>query len=264
MTAILAAILLTQGPDPSPHSNATLLTSAKSAAPGEKVLVGVQIALDPGWHCYWQNPGDSGQATSIDWKLPKGWQVGPLMWPAPEALETGGFTIYGYEKQALLMAYVTPPKNAKPGKYRIQANPVWLICRETCVPAKQTVVKEIQIGANQPNPKDGPILAKARAELPQKATGWVVTAIRHGKGIDLKLQPKPGTTLAQGIRFLAADPETIAHSTPQTLTRDGETYVLGLTNSEFASKPPKRLRGLLIGAGTGFGIEIDVPITSAS
>ena len=34
-----------------------------NARAGERVRAGVQLRLDPGWHVYWKNPGDSGIAT---------------------------------------------------------------------------------------------------------------------------------------------------------------------------------------------------------
>ena len=34
-------------------------------------LVGVKFRLDPGWHTYWINPGDSGEKASFEWKLPE-------------------------------------------------------------------------------------------------------------------------------------------------------------------------------------------------
>ena len=35
-------------------------------------LVGIRLTIEPGWHIYWKNPGDSGMATRVQWKAPKG------------------------------------------------------------------------------------------------------------------------------------------------------------------------------------------------
>ncbi|MDG2051795.1 MAG: protein-disulfide reductase DsbD family protein, partial [Myxococcota bacterium] len=41
---------------------AELLVDAATVAPGARVRIGVLFELQPGWHIYWQNPGDSGAA----------------------------------------------------------------------------------------------------------------------------------------------------------------------------------------------------------
>ena len=57
----------------------------------------------PGWHTYWQFPGDAGIPTEIKWKLPPGWKAGPIQWPIPLKLnEPGDIQIYGYHDEVLL------------------------------------------------------------------------------------------------------------------------------------------------------------------
>ena len=37
--------------------------------------------LEPGWHVYWQNAGDSGEPPRIQWTLPAGVTAGPISFP---------------------------------------------------------------------------------------------------------------------------------------------------------------------------------------
>ena len=62
---------------------AELLVDATSVAAGDRVRVGVLFALDPGWHIYWRNSGDSGIPTKTDWNI-AGAKLGEIAWPAPE------------------------------------------------------------------------------------------------------------------------------------------------------------------------------------
>ena len=39
---------------------------------GGRVEVGVRFELDPDWHVYWRNSGDSGVPVGIEWELPAG------------------------------------------------------------------------------------------------------------------------------------------------------------------------------------------------
>jgi len=269
MTAILTAALVALGQAPAtPHSQASLLASVSRAAPGQSFLVGFRIKLDPEWHCYWKNPGDSGAATEIKWTVPKGWTVQPLDFPVPEYLMAGGFAIYGYEKEALFLARVTPSKTAS-GHATIKASGDWLVCQEACVPAKASVSLTVPLGkASQPGAAIKRLNAEA-ANLPVKPEGWKISARRTGKSIDLILNAPAGAVVDDGTRFFAADPATIDHNGKQEIDGRKSYYVLKLTQSEYAAKPPTRLRGILVAPEgrkwpAGKAIEIDVPISTNS
>src|SRR5262245_8903178 len=70
-----------------PTTQARLLLAAEMAKPGDEILAGVELRMEPGWHTYWRNGGDSGAPTEIKWRLPEGLSVGDILWPAPEKLE---------------------------------------------------------------------------------------------------------------------------------------------------------------------------------
>ena len=53
------------------HTQARLVLAAETARPGDTVLAGVQLRMDPRWHTYWRNPGASGMPTKIEWQLPE-------------------------------------------------------------------------------------------------------------------------------------------------------------------------------------------------
>src|SRR5262245_33850915 len=73
------------------------LHSARAAvAPGERFTVVLQQQIREGWHTYWRNPGDSGEATDVTWTAPAGFEVGPLQWPAPDLAPFAGIINFGY------------------------------------------------------------------------------------------------------------------------------------------------------------------------
>src|SRR5205814_2836930 len=81
------------------------LTSENSTITGGQVFwLGVQFQLEPGWHVYWINPGDSGEPPHVKWTLPAGFQAGALRWPRPERISAASVTDYGYSGAVLLMA----------------------------------------------------------------------------------------------------------------------------------------------------------------
>jgi thiol:disulfide interchange protein DsbD len=56
---------------------AELLVDAGALRPGQTVRVGVLFRMDPGWHVYWRNAGDSGLPTRLDWNFEQA-EVGPI------------------------------------------------------------------------------------------------------------------------------------------------------------------------------------------
>src|SRR5882672_5245793 len=54
------------------HTQARLVLAAESARPGDTVLAGIHLHMEPRWHTYWKNPGASGLAPTNEWQLPSG------------------------------------------------------------------------------------------------------------------------------------------------------------------------------------------------
>jgi thiol:disulfide interchange protein len=108
---------------------------------GKSFTATITLDLEPGWHTYWQYPGDSGLPPKVIWHLPEGWMAGPIEFSVPEQYtEPGDMVIYGYEKQQLLRATITPPKDLpKDQTYDLKASLTWLACKELCVPGSADV-----------------------------------------------------------------------------------------------------------------------------
>jgi thiol:disulfide interchange protein len=108
---------------------------------GEPFPVTIVLDLEPGWHTYWQYPGDSGLPPKVTWNLPSGWTAGPIEFSVPHQFsEPGDMIIYGYEKQQILRAIITPPKNlTKDQIIDLKASLNWLACKELCVPGSADV-----------------------------------------------------------------------------------------------------------------------------
>ena len=92
------------------HLQAQLVTQTAGVAPGGVAYVAIRQSIAKGWHTYWRNPGDSGEATSAKWTLPKGWSVGDTVWPAPVRLPLGPLTA---DEKAAFRAAMEPIINWK-------------------------------------------------------------------------------------------------------------------------------------------------------
>ena len=85
----LPAAALESAPATSPRATASLVSDVDTVAPGQPFRVGLRLRLAPGWHTYWQNPGDAGVPPELDLTLPPGATAGPIAWPAPQRVAEG-------------------------------------------------------------------------------------------------------------------------------------------------------------------------------
>src|SRR6478609_5887049 len=70
------------------HAHVELLSRQAAITPGSDLQLGIHFILEPGWHIYWINPGDSGQPPSFQWQLPSGFTAGEIQWPRPERMQS--------------------------------------------------------------------------------------------------------------------------------------------------------------------------------
>ena len=54
------------------HLHVQLVLPQSTLYPGGPNSAGLYFKLEPGWHVYWQNAGDSGEPPRIHWTLPDG------------------------------------------------------------------------------------------------------------------------------------------------------------------------------------------------
>ena len=68
--------------------------------------MGLRLRIAPGWHTYWQNPGDAGAPPELTLALPEGVSAGPIQWPVPRRLPEGPLMTYGYTGDFLFIRLV--------------------------------------------------------------------------------------------------------------------------------------------------------------
>jgi DsbC/DsbD-like thiol-disulfide interchange protein len=150
--------------DAQPHSAARLIagaTSRTSAAP--MLRAGVEIKLDPGWHTYWRDPGDSGVPPTFDFSGSDNVKSATVQWPAPERFPDGaGGTSIGYVDHVVLPVQIAPKDAAKQSLLHLKLG--YAICGNLCIPAEA----ELQLALNGNGAEDQAI-AKAEIRVPRPA-----------------------------------------------------------------------------------------------
>ncbi|MET0179157.1 MAG: protein-disulfide reductase DsbD domain-containing protein, partial [Novosphingobium sp.] len=147
----LCAAMLTAGPAfaATTHIRAELIAERTSIAPGETGTLAVWMRPEPGWHGYWENPGDAGFGMSFRWTLPPGAKVGAPRYPVPGTLLIAGLMNHVYEHDYALLVPLTVPATATPGTMlTVSAEADWLACtNEICVPERGRLAATIPVGA---------------------------------------------------------------------------------------------------------------------
>ena len=141
MKTKLAVLLLSSVPLQAgnlPRGSVELLSKCNSAAHTGPLKLGLHFQLEPGWHIYWKNPGDAGQAPRIHWTSPAGVDGGEIDWPAPDRLTAGPLVDFGYERDVLLPMSLDAPAGALNEKrLELRGEVRALICREVCIPGRR-------------------------------------------------------------------------------------------------------------------------------
>ena len=247
--------------DPAPGERApvepALLADTTAIVAGKPFTVALHLRLLPGWHTYWQNPGDSGLPVTLTWKLPPGWKAGALQWPLPHKYQEGGdMTTYGYENEVLLLVELTPPNALPPSEtLTLEANAAWLACEKTCVPGNADLTLTLPLSATA-EPDHAALFAQFRTQLPQ--TGPVPFPLRWEPGDTetlLKIKSPPPNTQ---LDYYPINP---AASHPERLAAD-------LIRVPLSEEKPALIRGMLIseanGQRQGWLIEGNLSKTAAS
>jgi thiol:disulfide interchange protein/DsbC/DsbD-like thiol-disulfide interchange protein len=228
------------------HVTARLVAERTPIAPGETVDLALIFEIQPGWHTYWRNPGDSGDPPRLAWTLPDGVTVGPPRWPRPEVIPVGPLANYGYSGRALLLFALTLPRDWPVGEpLRLHAQADWLVCAEHCVPESGALTLTLPTAATPGplNPDEAESFAAARAGLPRDQIAGALLS-REGERLGLAIHTAglPFTPTAAG--FFAGAWGLIEHAAAQPWRLDAGLLRLDLTPGNLAEQAPAE--GLLV------------------
>jgi thiol:disulfide interchange protein DsbD len=225
-----------------PHLRAELVSEAGQVEAGRPFWVALRLTLQPGWHTYWRNPGDSGEAPQIRWHLPQGFSAGEIQWPPPERLPVGPLMNYGNSGEAWLPVRITPPARLDTATVSLRAEARWLVCKEECIPERGEFVLTLPVGVSASSSL-APVFAALRERLPKPLVGpeW----IEQAGSLRLRLAGLAADGLG-GAWFFPQDYGVLAHAAPQPLSWEGRTPMLALARGEVGLDPDSPLRGVLV------------------
>ncbi len=262
-----AAYPLSGGVVASDNVKARLISETDSIAPGQSIWLALELSIRDGWHTYWRNPGDSGQATKLKWTLPAGVTAGDIVWTTPHRFDIPPLVNYGYAKHAMHFVKITAAPDLKAGAaLALQAKASWLVCSDVCIPESADLQLRLPV-----TPADGaidsgvaPLFAAARSELPSAQLAATSAKIRDGRLV-LILGREWGATLPQiqSLAFYPYDEGIIEYGAPQTLSRAGDSAELAM---KVGYQPPQAgaIRGVLVATEQSGKDTVAVPMEIAA
>jgi len=231
-----------------PHLHVQLIVPEAQLYPLTGDKVGLYFKLEPGWHVYWKNAGDSGEPPHIKWILPDGVTAGPLQFPAPKRLALGPLMDFGYEDEVLFPLNLQFAKTVKPGPATLHAKVDWLVCREVCIPGKAELEVERNILAIEPMVA---AVAEPDAEIWNRLGNSLPKSLPENQRV--VFQPsQSGFQLAvetgqreSSAEFFPADQDIIDNPAPQKVTPTAKGFVLELKKDASLTANPAQLKGVL-------------------
>jgi len=155
-----------------PHVKFRIISEHAELVPGTTETLGLVFTMEPHWHIYYKGAPGGGNPPAIEEiKLPKGYSLGEIQWPAPKRYVAPG-DIYDsvYEGEVTLLVPLTVPANAKASdKPSIGLKLGWLECSDVCVFGKGEDSKSLALktdGGKPARSADAPLIDKSRAAMP--------------------------------------------------------------------------------------------------
>jgi thiol:disulfide interchange protein DsbD len=257
LLAVLCCISLSFAQTPKPqHAKLSLISERTALTPGSSQWIGLRFDLEPGWHIYWTNPGDSGEPPKVNWNLPRGIQASDLQFPAPQRIKDHSLIDYGYQDKVILLSQLTVPQSSTFNKADIAADVRYLVCREVCVPGKEHVSVTLPVAAGAKSSPDDNAIQSARMRLPQALpAGMLVSGAVEGDFLVVTVTSKrPGVPLIRD--FMPADAPVVDNTAAPIVESGKDSTRIKLKKSEQLDHPISQLHGLIITSDKAYNVTI--------
>ena len=258
-----AAYSHAQGNKPQ-HARLSLISELSSLGPGSTDWVGLRFQLEPGWHIYWKNPGDSGEPPKATWLSLGGIEASELQFPTPQRIKDHSLVDYGYEGDVLLLSKLTVPNAGDvPGnKIEIAADIRYLVCREVCVPGKDHVALTVPFAASSKPmaSHDAELIRKTETHLPQRLPADVRLSGKSEGGSVIVTVASKRPEFRAIKDFLPDDAGVLDNTSNPHFDLSNGSGRLTLKKSEQLDRPISQLKGLLVTADKAY--DVTIPVTS--
>jgi len=260
LALLLPATVMAQStPVRDKNVEARLISSHGTIKAGEPFTIGLQFNIDPTWHTYWINPGETGIPTSLKLALPAGFTAGELQFPVPKKFITDyGFDVreagYGYETSVVHTMTITPPSDLKPGEsITLTGQSAFLMCDpHTCIPGKADLSITLQTGTASVTAPEKGVIDFFTNKLPKTVEAPLAASL-EGENVVLKTTMPAGTLpVGAKLHFYPLQNLVLDAFADATVTVAGDAITISGTKHESLTTAPAEFAGLIV-AETGTG-----------
>lgn len=238
------------------HLTFTLITEKSGITKGEAegFRAGILMEPEPGWHTYWENPGDAGLPTTLTWSLPEGFTASHIDWPAPTRMNEGPLAIYAYDGTTLLPVTITP-RATTDHEVTLKVRAEALVCKDICIPASADLELTLPVSTTPSHPSPSAHHFQQQnihhVIMVDDPSGFKTTEKTLTLTIPLKdLTPAepgakpPAFTDIRAAQFFPREQNIVQYATDQMLS--GDRKFLNITLERAIDGPtPERLSGIL-------------------
>ena len=136
---MLVILALIQASLTRPHVTISLVPELTAIVAGMPQRVALRFQVEPGWHVYWKNPGESGVATTAKWTLPAGFTADSMKYPTPARLDVAGVVTHVHEGDVVFETTITPPEKISSRDSRLATRVLYGVCKDVCYPGQATL-----------------------------------------------------------------------------------------------------------------------------
>jgi len=222
-------------------AEAELVADKAAIVPGQTLAAALRIKLDPGWHVYWKNPGDSGMPPTLEWRLPAGVSASEMQFPYPARIPIAHLVNFGYDGEVLFPVAVQVPESLRTGDtLRLAARAEWLECKESCLPAAAELTLELPVAGAAGPSRWSPLFEAARARLPSPLPAAGVSAQARSGAVELRV---PALARCSGGDFFPEQEQVFVNAKIERIAGAGDVSAWRLP-LEGAS--PGEVRGVAV------------------
>ena len=205
---------------------AKLEAETAAPAPGETVTLAFHFKPKPGWHGYWENPGDAGFGMQLKWNLPKGVAAGQPRYPVPQPLVISGLMNHVFEHEYAVLVDLTLDKAIAAGtSLPVKVRGDWLSCTDQiCVPEGGDLAIDLVAGDGDIGRAERVRFDGWRSALPVPLDRQAVYAI-DGKNISLAI-PYPKSAGVADVWFFPRTEKLFRYAAAQNARRTGDWLIV--------------------------------------
>jgi thiol:disulfide interchange protein DsbD len=225
------------------HTQATLISEQEAVTPGKTMRLGLVLNHETGWHSYWENPGEAGIPTTLEWTLPEGFSASRIDWPLPKQLREGPLLVHSYYGQFLLPVTITIPSTLTDGNVTFKLKADWLVCKEICIPESAELELALPVADSTEETIYASMFETHDQTKPKAAKEKGLYDIQAKRfSLSFPLAALEGGKISSAI-FFPREQGHIVYSSEQKTKVDGDTLTLTTTATD--NLPTGELSGFL-------------------